>query len=84
LETICDKDLLLVFENDMVIGYAPGGGVVFERLPTVSTKESKTRESLLTVFRSEQSTDSTTCLSGQVAMYVIALTPLTGRMSAIC
>jgi hypothetical protein len=31
-----------------------------------------------TVFRSEQSTDSTTCLSGQVTMYVIAFTPATG------
>lgn len=32
-----------------------------------------------TVLRSEQRSDSTTCLSGHVAMYVIALTPFTGR-----
>lgn len=35
----------------------------------------------LTVFRSEQRTDNTTCLSGQLARYVMALTPLTGKTS---
>ena len=34
-----------------------------------------------TVFRKEQSIDSTTCLSGQVAIYVMALTPFVGRTS---
>lgn len=35
-----------------------------------------------TVFSSEHRTDKTTCLSGQVAIYVMALTPFTGRMPA--
>lgn len=35
----------------------------------------------LTVFSSEQSNERTTCLSGHVVMYVMALTPLTGRIS---
>jgi hypothetical protein len=36
--------------------------------------------SLRTVLSSEHKTDKTTCLSGHVAIYVIALTPFTGRM----
>src|SRR5690349_17370169 len=38
----------------------------------------------LTVFSMEQSTDRTTCFSGQVAMYVMALTPFTGSMAGSC
>ena len=37
----------------------------------------------LTVFRSEQRTDRTTCLSGHVVRYVKALVPLTGRISLL-
>jgi hypothetical protein len=35
-----------------------------------------------TVLSNEHKTDRTTCLSGQVAIYVMALTPFTGRMPA--
>jgi hypothetical protein len=38
--------------------------------------------SVPTVFSSEHKVDRTTCLSGHVAMYVIALTPFTGRIPA--
>lgn len=34
-----------------------------------------------TVFSIEQRTDRTTCFSGHVAMYVIALTPFTGKIA---
>jgi UDP-N-acetylglucosamine:LPS N-acetylglucosamine transferase len=33
-----------------------------------------------TVLSNEHKTDKTTCLSGHVAIYVMALTPFTGRM----
>lgn len=33
-----------------------------------------------TVLSNEHKTDRTTCLSGHVAMYVMALTPFTGRI----
>jgi hypothetical protein len=36
----------------------------------------------LTVFSSEHKTDRTTCLSEHVAIYVMALTPFTGRIPA--
>jgi hypothetical protein len=36
-----------------------------------------------TVFSSEHKVDKTTCLSGVVAIYVIALTPLTGRIAVL-
>ena len=36
-----------------------------------------------TVFSIEQSTDKTTCFSGHVAMYVMALTPFTGSIAAV-
>jgi hypothetical protein len=39
-------------------------------------------QSVPTVLSSEHRVDKTTCLSGHVAMYVIALTPFTGRIPA--
>lgn len=40
-------------------------------------------ETKLTVLSKEQSTDRTTCFSGQVVMYVIALIPTTGNIFAL-
>jgi hypothetical protein len=37
-----------------------------------------------TVFNMEQRTERTTCFSGHVAMYVMALTPLTGKIAGVC
>lgn len=83
LEAVRNKNLSRILENDMIVGHAPAGGVVLERLgkgqrgPCCSTVLAR-----LTVLRSEQRSERTICLSGQVVMYVIAFTPFTGRTSA--
>jgi hypothetical protein len=66
LQAVCDEYLLLIFEHDVVVWDAPGCRIVFERLRALDKHLGKTV--VLTVFRSEQSTDSTVCLSGQLAM----------------
>ena len=83
LQTVGDQYLPLILEHDMVVWHAPCSGIVLQCLRTSASAWAVQDQVLeLTVFNMEQSTDRTTCFSGQVAIYVMAFTPFTGSMAA--
>jgi hypothetical protein len=83
LNAICDEYLLRIFKDHMIIWNRPARWIVFEGLKESVMGMDCPEQVLLTVLSKEQRTDRTTCLSGQVAIYVMALTPTTGSMFAL-
>ena len=72
--------MLRIANHDMIVWYPPACGIELDGLIHVSSVWLK-RYNGGTVLRHEHKIDSTTCLSGQVARYVSALTPFMGRTS---
>lgn len=75
-------DLFWILVHNMIVRYTPRCWIVFEGLLNIRLIRYQYGSSH-TVFNCEQSSERTTCLSGQVARYVMALTPFTGMISAM-
>lgn len=85
LEGVGSEDLLGVLEPQGAVWDPPGRGVEFERLSPLVKLELLRVAGIggLTVLRSEQSTESTTCLSEHVHRYVSTLTPRCGSAPGV-
>lgn len=85
LQTVYDQDLLWVLPNHMVIRDSPRCRVVLDCLQTMPLENMTMGRARIetphTVFNKEHSKVRTTCLSGQVVMYVMAFTPCTGSVA---
>ena len=67
----------------MIIWHTPCGRIIIKSLSNVSAAVIRTVWKR-TVLSCEQRSDNTSCLSGHVVMYVMALTPLIGKISRLC